>query len=427
MGWTEDNLNRAPTPSVIIHLGAGGCTELEHYIASGARHIVLFEPNPDLLPELRRQSESHSHIDIMPVAVSGEAGRRALKLYNYADLASLRRPTGLLELLPGLQQIDQVLVDVMAAHTVPRELGLDADANNWLIIDTPGEEGAITSALDQHCQLHYFERIIVRAGAESFYDGALPAEQLTRQLEQLGYYVEGVQDTSDRDWPRYHLRLNPKAIECRRLKSENEGLFEQKETLEQKNRELLGQVDELSTRLQQLAEEKSVLEQQNERLDQQKNESQRRIEELESALRQAEQQKKDLTVQNESLRTNLEELEAAHKQSEQRQGELADQGTKLKSQLNELEAAKRELTQQEKEQRAKLQAEVEKLKKSLLDMTTAKEHYEKLANEQAGDLENQQKQQTELDERQRSLDTEIQRAEAQLDLVKDVLIREKNF
>jgi len=259
MEWTEAQLNHAPPPATIVHLGAGLCLDLPHYIASRARRIVLFEPNPELLPELRRQTEGHSHIEIMPVAVAAEAGRRALKLYNYCDLASLRRPTGLLELLPGLQQTGQAIADVMAAHTLPKELGLEADKNHWLIIDTPGEEAAIINAINQHRQLHHFERIIVRAGAESFYDGALPAEQLTRQLEQLGYYVEGAQDASDRDWPRYHLRLNPKAIECRRLRSENEGLFEQREALEQQYRVLSAQINELNTRLDKLTEEKSAL------------------------------------------------------------------------------------------------------------------------------------------------------------------------
>ena len=45
-----------PTPDTIVHIGAGGCTELDTWRETGASRIVLVEPNPELLPELRRRT-----------------------------------------------------------------------------------------------------------------------------------------------------------------------------------------------------------------------------------------------------------------------------------------------------------------------------------------------------------------------------------
>lgn len=438
MEWIEDQLNHAPAPSAIVHLGAGLCRELPHYIGSGAGRIILFEPNPGVVPALRRQAEGHSNVEVFPVAVAAEPGRRALKLYNYDDLASLRRPTGLFELLPGLQHAGQAIVDVMAAHKLASELRLESEENNWLIIDTPGEEAAIISALEQHKQLHHFDRIIIRAGAESLYDGAPSAEQLTRQLEQLGYYIEGAKDTSDCDWPRYHLRLNPKAIECRRLKRENDALTEQKTTLEKQNQELTEQLQRQVGRSKKHAEELEAAQQQareqEKELKVRNKELQGKLQEAENSCQQTQKQAKELEGQNDDLNSRLEKLAeektTLEKQNQKLIDQLEQQKGEAKKRTEELEAAQQQAQQQEKDLKAQhkeLQAQIEKLKKSLSEVKTAKEHYEQLASEQSRQLEDRQREQKDLDERQRLLDSEMQRAEAQIDLMKDVLIREKNF
>jgi FkbM family methyltransferase len=358
MEWIEDQLNHAPVPSAIVHLGAGLCRELPHYIGSGAGRIILFEPNPEVIPALRRQAEGHSNVEVFPVAVAAESGRRALKLYNYDDLASLRRPTGLFELLPGLQHIGQAIVDVMAAHNLASELSLEIEENNWLVIDTPGEEAAIISALEQHRKLHHFDRIIIRAGAESLYDGAQSAEQLTRQLEQLGYYIEGAKDTSDCDWPRYHLRLNPKAIECRRLRRENEALTEQKTKLEEQNQELTEQLQRQMDRATECAEE------------------------LESAQKQTIQQQRDLATQNEDIKEKLEELDGARKHLSDLKKREAEKSRELEVTREERDTLRQKLEQVEK----KHAEETVGLKDKL---ATAKEEHE-ATRQRLSDVENRE-------------------------------------
>jgi len=428
MNWLQQQITNTQQPDTILHLGSGLCSELDVWRQSGARRIILVEPNPELLPELQQAEHQHAGVEIIAAAVAAESGRKALKLFNFPLLNSLREPTGLYAILPGLAEIGQVTVDVLTPEKLVETTDLQTENINWLVIDTLGEEAAIISALEQNQLLNYFDRIIIQAGAESLYDGAGPAEQITRQLEQLGYDIEGAEDTTDRDWPRYHLRLNPSAIECRRLRRENEALIEQKGVLEKQNEELA------------------------EQLQQKDEQAKKRAGELETAQKQAEQQRKELTAKNVALKERFEELEKAREQAEQQTREVENQIEGLNSRLKKLAEEKtalenqnKELTEQLEQQKGEgqkraeeLQGKLEKsrqqaekqtreLEAQISDLKAAKDHYERLTNEQAHQLEERQKQQAELDERQRLLDTEMQRAEAQIDLIKDVLIREKNF
>jgi len=220
-------LSHIPAPQCIVHLGAGLCRDLQKYVKFGARQILLLEPNPQLEPELRRRSTAHRNVKVLPLAVSTEAGQRTFKLYNYPEFSSLRRPTGLFELLPGLQQTGETVVEVIAAHRIFEYLDSENGDDNWLVIDTPGEEASVIMDLDRHNKLHRFNRIIIRVGRESLYEDAVAADELVRELECRGYFNEGASDTSsDPDWPRFHLKLNAKALECRRLRMENEKLEE---------------------------------------------------------------------------------------------------------------------------------------------------------------------------------------------------------
>jgi FkbM family methyltransferase len=288
-------------------------------MASGARRIILIEPNPEVLPELKRQAECHANVHVLPVAVAAELGKRALKQFNDPDLSSLRQPTGLLHLLPGLHQTGQEIVEVIPAHSLPGRFGLEGMEDNWLIIDTPGEEAVIISVLEQHRQLQYFDRIIVRAGAASFYEGAVPAEQLVHQLERLGYYLEGAEDNTDRDWPRHHLRLNHKAIECRRLRRRIDELSEQKGLLEKQNQQLT------------------------EQLQRQEDEVRKVIDNLESTQQEAGQQVAELQEQVKELQGKLDQQEQSHKDDRRQKESLQAERDALRK---ELDGAREELRQQ---------------------------------------------------------------------------------
>lgn len=306
--WIDKQLQSAPPPATLIHLGAGSCRELSTYLAHQPRKICLVEPNPELLPGLRRRVEGHSDVHILPVAVSGQEGRRALRVFNEPDLSSLRQPTGLIESMPGLRETGQAMVEVMAAEQLPKAFNLHNDENNWLIIDTPGEEAIIIEALARHDQLYHFDHIILRAGNSSLYEGALSALELVQRMKHLGYTDEGRADDSDSDWVQQQFRLNLKALECRRLRREKEKLEE-----------------EFSARLENLNKENQALkvkhQKANANLEKKLKEDQEARADLERQLRDAQ---KSAKAEQRSLAEDLKkELQAAHDELHQRRSDLS--------------------------------------------------------------------------------------------------------
>ena len=220
MHWLEEQLHKLPAPDTVIHLGAGLCRELDHWRTSGARRIVLVEPNPELLPELLRRIRTSDPVAILPVAISAQAGREALRLFNFAMLSSLRAPTGLYQILPGLSQVGRVMIETITVEQLLDDLDLTAEGEHWLVIDTPGEEATILDQLQQSDRLHHFARIFLSAGIESLYEGAKSAPELLSQLQALGFEPAALADTTDTDWSRHHLRVDRMALECKRLKAE---------------------------------------------------------------------------------------------------------------------------------------------------------------------------------------------------------------
>jgi FkbM family methyltransferase len=250
MHWLEQHLQHTSPPDTIIHLGAGWCSELPLWKQTGAGRIVLVEPNPEILPDLQALTRDHDNIEVVAAAVTDRDGRGSLLLFNFPMLNSLRTPTSLYRSLPGLQQVGQTLVELVSSSTLLDQLNLEPELENWLVLDTPGEEAAIVEGLEQSGRLHDFTRLFVSAGCEACYQDAQSASQIVDRLSSLDYHRIGSPDHSDADWPRYHLHLDRKAIECRRLEIE---LAEHKKRDAEHKADLLATADALDSMKQLLA------------------------------------------------------------------------------------------------------------------------------------------------------------------------------
>jgi FkbM family methyltransferase len=255
MHWLEQHLKYASTPDTIVHLGAGFCSELGFWRQTGAKRIVLVEPNPEILPDLRYRTDEQGAIEIIAAAITDRAGRGSLCLFNFSLLNSLREPTGLFKSLPGLEQVGQVMVELLPTDSLLDQLNIDTQGDNWLIVDTPGEEAVILQDLENNGRLHCFTRIFLSAGCESHYRGAETASEIVDRLSTLGYQCAGPPDHADADWPRYHLHLDRLALECNRLELE---LAEHKKQETEYKAELLRSAEALENVRNLLAESERV-------------------------------------------------------------------------------------------------------------------------------------------------------------------------
>ncbi|MCC5809410.1 MAG: hypothetical protein JJU06_03470 [Ectothiorhodospiraceae bacterium] len=237
----------------IVHIGAGHCTELEAYQLAGAERIVLVEPNPEAINVLRRKAVGQLHIDVLPFAITaGEAGDAHLHLLSVPGLSSLARPTGLFALYPAIRVVEQLSVDTLSIQQLLDQSPLPDNKRNWLIIDAPGLESQLVSALAGLSALHRFGTVLVCCGRDEHYELAAPADNVLGALESQGYapqWMPAAQQDPDR--PCYYLYRDPVRLENAWLRQTSE---ETRHSLEYAEQELNSARKEIQTLQQELSE-----------------------------------------------------------------------------------------------------------------------------------------------------------------------------
>ena len=197
----------------LVHLGAGRCRELSDYLAWAPARMVLVEPESVSAAVLRGATAALDHVEVLQVAVSGSKGLACLNVFNLADLNSLRTPTGLLRLYPGLRQLRQPQVQTLPLGDLLAPLALRADQANLLVIDAPGEELRIVEDLIDLQTLHSFKNLVLHCGLQELYEGAASAEQVLERLESQGYEILEQGGEGDAGRPRWHLGRNDLGLE----------------------------------------------------------------------------------------------------------------------------------------------------------------------------------------------------------------------
>lgn len=238
----------------IVHIGAGRCGEFEEYKATGARRIVLIEPEPGCARYLRQMLSELDNVQIVERAVSSSHGPHELRLFNVRGFSSLREPTGLRELFPGLRKTGELFPDTWSVWRMCEQLKVEENEFNRLIVDAPGEEQAILEGLRDEGLLERFEWVSFYAGLSPLYKGNGPAEELRGMLEEQGYETISREDEAEPERPRWTLYRDEVKVRNRDLEVKlNEAIKERDEKAKA--------VSELKSKLEnsekELAEEKN--------------------------------------------------------------------------------------------------------------------------------------------------------------------------
>jgi hypothetical protein len=153
-----------------------------------------------------------------------------LRVFNYTEVSSLREPTGLLELFPGLRETHRVAVETMTVAELLEPLALTREQANRLVIDTPGEELEIVEGLIDAKLLHAFESVALTCGRRPLYAGSKPSHVIVERLQQHGYALSDCDESGDPDRPKWLLKRDDARIDDRRARQQ---LKEQGVALEQ--------------------------------------------------------------------------------------------------------------------------------------------------------------------------------------------------
>lgn len=185
----------------VLHIGAGLCTQLPEYLAAGASTVTLFEPDPQTAAMLRAQTAEFPEVLVVEAAVSTNTEPQQLHRFSFADLNSLRAPTGLNSLFPALEALGRDPVQVQNPVDLVRGLELSETGAHMLVLEAAGEAFSILEALDEAGLLSQFRYLRISEGRDVLYEGATRLLEIRTWLEAGHFSKKSQWDNSDPERP----------------------------------------------------------------------------------------------------------------------------------------------------------------------------------------------------------------------------------
>ncbi|MFD3191531.1 hypothetical protein ACFMPD_14810 [Sedimentitalea sp. HM32M-2] len=195
--------------AVMLHVGCGDAPDL----CAQAARVVLVEPDPARMPQLRAQiRDQGDRVQLIAAAVAPETGNAPFHRCNFAALSGLDVPEALSRLMPGLATVGSRQVATLS----PADLLARADlqgAGHVLRCDAPGAVAGLLDGLQAAGALARFAVIRLVAGAEPFYGPGSAAPELIARLQRQGYRLLAREDADDPDWPRLRFQRDAVLVE----------------------------------------------------------------------------------------------------------------------------------------------------------------------------------------------------------------------
>lgn len=381
--------------SMILHIGAGQASELPQWRKSGATRIVLVEPNPMLAQQLRHKAAGDATLTIVEAAVTPSSANTQLYEYNLPEANSLRPATGLKSLFPGLKTTATHSVATLTPTQLLADYGPAQGERAQLVLQTPGEEGAILNELIETGQLNQFQQLQLHANPEPYYQGSIAAKDILQQLAEAGYDITDV-NQQDPDWPYWQLTRHPLKDQLLSLQEETTAL---KQQLQERQQQLEANQRQ-SKKQRQKAEEAAQ---------QTQAQLKEKTEQLAKLHTQIKQQQEEVATLKQQLQERQKQLEVSQQQSKKQQQkaeEVAQQTqAQLKEKANQLAEAHAQCQQ--------LKEDNETLKKQLNQAQKVSQQHQQTQSETAKQLEQIQQQQVNTQQTLSATESKLKKIEEQ--------------
>ena len=223
----------------VVHIGAGAGGDLALYLEAGAKTVTLVEGDAGAVEQLEGLAVAHEGVTVIPAVVSGDTRKRAFWQMNFPDLSSLRAPTGLKELFPGLRVLSKELVIPVDPARLIAPLELSDSGANLLVIEAPGEALGILRALEPDDLLQRFDAIHLQEARVPLYDEAPGADDILAYLVGAGFAARFETSPDDPERPCLSAQLDRMALQH---KHRFDALCETLEQVRMLNEELTGRL-----------------------------------------------------------------------------------------------------------------------------------------------------------------------------------------
>ena len=435
----------------LIWLGAGNATAPANLIAKTGK-AVLVDARADACAALAKQFAGQSHVRVLHSVISEHGGDVSFTEYNLAEFSALHSTTGLSSLFPGLKPVKSQQQNSETVAALLQPLALSGD-DNILVIDIADISLLLLKQLQAAKLLAHFSQVHVQSSAEALYQGAATQGELSQWLQQQGYNLSS-QDTTDPDLPWLQFSLNPL---WQTLQQSRAGHAQAEQAKAELAKQLEQVKQQVSTEKQQAEQAKAEFAKQLEQLKQQTEENNKKNQQ--QALEQKHQFEQKLAELNTTLVNNVSENEtlqqqltavkvAAEKKQAELSGLIAGKDAELKQALEQRKNAEQQTSiindkvTQQTQQLAELTRQAEQLHQRATEQQQL--HAQQLNKLQAecdqvakhaatrldkiNQLEQSKRQLHEVNaqlmKRQQALEHEMLKAQAQIDIIKDLLLKQ---
>lgn len=385
----EHLANMATTGArITLVVGASNGADLPALRRLGSTRLVLAEANPHQAGELERHVDAKRGEEVWALAITAEPQTEAtLHLVNNPRHSSLKPIQGLELHFPNLRPAGEARVPARSIVDAVKALDLGPDGDHVLVLDAPGQAADLLGLLPPE-QAQAFAWIAIRTSSSPLYQGERSREETLALLEQAGFEVHVEDPEPIHPYGGVLARRDARRVEIGRLRA--------------RLRDLEGSHSGQSKRL---AEQEARIE----ILTKERDESAKLAAQHKSELDKVSRQNQERGARIDQLDAEWAgRIDVLTKERDEARAQVR-LGTEMDSQL-------RKLTQ-ERDEQAKLAAQY----KAELDKVS-KQNQERGAR--IAQLENEH---AELSQRQTLLGQEMIKAEAQIDLIKDVLLRDPSL
>jgi hypothetical protein len=430
----------------VVHINPSLPEVIERYAALGAQRVALVGIDPDMLPLLQHGAAGRPGFEVIEAAVAAAPGPAQWLRYNVPTLSGLLQPTGLKQFYPRLQLLERVPVNTVTLQALIEQLRITVPSErlNLLVLEAPGLDAPMLEGLSDQV-LGLFSLVLVRGTREDLYLGGVVAGVAAARLQRNHYRSVHESGSTEPLWPVTLLRHDTAAADRAVLLARLETLQAQLQVVTNERDESQRRAESLQSRAK-LRE--GELQTQVDTLNQAKAAADKTATERDTQLQQLTQSKAAVDKQLQERQGQLDALGQAKTASEKTATECAAQieqltrardeqakrATERETQVQQLTQAKATVDKQLQERQAQFdalgQAKVSMDKTAaeraaqIEQLGKARDEYSRQANERQKRVVQLDAELTDLSARYAMLQEELIKAEAHVELISDLLLRE---
>lgn len=190
---------------LIIHIGAGYCPELEEYISSKSKQILLIEADTNIATQLKRKVSQFSNVAVLNELISVNSEVCNFYQYSVSKFSSIFPASTLFEAYPNLKLVTDKKIMSISINDIFKQY-IAKHQSVMVVIDAYGQSSSIINALSQCGIPEVIKTIKAIDFAQPMYDSvSLETEEA---LGMIGFYPQ-ITGNEDPEVSSITYQLNP--------------------------------------------------------------------------------------------------------------------------------------------------------------------------------------------------------------------------